>query len=94
MRVVGREKLELFAVRHADVRSQIDAWLWEVMEADWESSVDVKSRYRTASFLAENRVVFNLRGNKYRLVAKISYTAQVVFVERVGTHAEYSRWTL
>jgi mRNA interferase HigB len=92
MKVVGRKELERFARKHADVRGQIDAWLFEVEEAQWESTTDIKRRYAHASFLANNRVVFNLRGNDYRLDTKISFKNQVVIVMRIGTHAEYTSW--
>jgi len=92
MKVVGRRTLEDFKERHADVRSQIDAWICEVEEAQWESPNDIRAKYATASFLADNRVVFNLKGNNYRLDVKVSYTTKVVFVKRIGTHAEYDNW--
>jgi mRNA interferase HigB len=91
--VVARERLEKFAAKHADARPQIDAWLCEVEEADWRTTNDIKARFPSASLLAENRVVFNLKGNKYRLDAKIGYEGQVVLVMRIGTHAEYSKWS-
>jgi|SRR5579863_266029 len=92
--VVGRKVLAEFAQQHADVRSQLQAWLAEAEESEWESPSDVKRRYPTASVLADNRVVFNLKGNKYRLLVRIGYQAQVLVVERLGTHAEYSKWEL
>ncbi len=94
MRLVGRERLEEFAHEHADARSQIDAWLSEVLEANWQGPADVKKRYASASFLGENRVVFNLKGNKYRLLAVVAFKQQVVVVSKVGTHADYSEWKL
>jgi mRNA interferase HigB len=92
MKVVGRKHLDDFATRHADVRSQIDAWRCEVEEAKWASPNDIKARFASASFLADNRVVFNLKGNKYRLDTKVSYKSQVVLIMRIGTHAEYKNW--
>lgn len=78
MRVVGKRTLEDFKRRHADARSHVDAWLREVEQAEWRSSHDIKAKYVTASFLADNRVVFNLKGNSYRLDVKVSYENQVV----------------
>jgi len=92
MRVLGKKKLVEFAQRHGDVRSQIDAWVCEAEEAEWRTPSDIKKRYASASFLARNRVVFNLKGNTYRLDAKIAYQTQIVVVKRVGTHAEYDNW--
>ena len=92
MKVAGRNILERFTRAHADVRGQVDAWLCEVEEAEWETPSDIKARYSTASFLADRRVVFNLKGNKYRLDTKISFKNQIVLVIRIGTHTEYSNW--
>ncbi|MHC4178837.1 MAG: type II toxin-antitoxin system HigB family toxin [Planctomycetota bacterium] len=92
MRVVGKKILEDFKRRHADARSHVDAWISEVEEAEWESSHDIKARYASASFLADNRVVFNLKGKSYRLDVKINYVTAVVLIKRIGTHAEYDNW--
>lgn len=92
MKIVGLKILEEFGNRHADVVSQIDTWIYEVEEAQWQTPNDIKAHYVHASFLADNRVVFNLKGNKYRLEVKVSYKSQVVLINRIGTHAEYSKW--
>jgi len=92
MRLVGLILLQEFSVKHADVRSQIDAWVSEVKDSVWRTSTDVKARFPTASFLGDRRVIFNLKGNRYRLDTKISFEAQVVFVKRIGTHEDYSKW--
>lgn len=94
MTVVGREVVSEFARRHAEVRSQLQTWLAEAEEAQWRTPEDIQRRYPTASFLAGNRVVFNLKGSKYRMLVKVSYQIQVVMVEKVGTHAQYSKWEL
>jgi len=64
------------------------AWYRETEKADWESPAQVKARYRSASFVGENRVIFNIKGNDYRLVVKINYPYRVIYVRFVGTHAE------
>jgi mRNA interferase HigB len=92
MRLVGLLLLEEFAEKHADVRSQVAAWIAEVRDGVWRTPADIRARFPTASFLRENRVIFNLKGNKYRLDTKVSYEAQVVLVKRIGTHEEYSTW--
>jgi mRNA interferase HigB len=91
MRLVGRLKLTEFARCHADARSWLYAWVAETEEAAWRTPQDIKDRYRSASFLSDNTVVFNVKGNRYRLVCKIAYKAQVVTVTWIGTHAEYSK---
>lgn len=93
MKVVGKGILDDFKRRHADARSQVDAWVAEVEDAEWDSPNDIKARYGSASILPNNRVVFNLKGNKYRLDAKVTYKTKVVLLKRIGTHAEYNDWT-
>ena len=93
MKVVGKQILDNFKRHHADARSQVDAWLAEVEDAEWDSPNDIKAKFVSASFLPNNRVVFNLKGNSYRLDVKVTYKTKVVLVKRVGTHAEYDKWT-
>ena len=92
MRLVGKIILDQFARSHADTRVPLDAWICEVEDADWSEPSDVKSRYPSASLLPENTVIFNIKGNRYRLEVKVHYQLKVVTVSRVGTHAEYSSW--
>ncbi len=94
MKVVGRQRIEDFCTRNPDAKRRMDAWLVEAERAKWRTPNDIKARYRSASFLAENRVVFNIGGNRFRLVAKVAYQTQVVLIERVGTHDEYDAWDL
>lgn len=94
MRVIGVEALRAFYRRHADAEQQVKAWVAEAKEARWDKPMDIKERYPSASLLENDRVVFNLKGNKYRLLVRVSYKSQLVRVERIGTHAEYDRWKL
>ena len=94
MQVIGLPTLQDLKNRHADVRTQVDAWLSEVEIAQWDSPQYIKSRYSSASILSDNQVVFNLKGNKYRLLVKIDYKRKIISVQKAGTHAEYSRWKL
>ena len=93
MRIVGRRILDKFKQHHADARSHVDAWVAEVEDAEWDTPNDIKGRFASASFLPKNRVVFNLKGNKYRLDVKVTYKTKVVLIKRIGTHAEYNKWT-
>jgi len=93
MRLIGKEILTEFARRHADVRGPLSAWILEVEEGAWRGPADIKARYPSASFLSDNRVIFNIKGNTYRIETKVSYEIEVVLVKRVGTHAEYSKWS-
>ena len=92
MTVIGLEKLIDFSRSHAEASQQISAWLLEAEEAQWETPSDIKARFPRASFLADNRVIFNIKGNKYRLDTKVSYKSKIVLIKRIGTHAEYSKW--
>lgn len=94
MRVIGVEALDAFCRRHADVDQQTKAWVAEVKEARWCKPADIKRRYPSASFLEGDRIVFNLKGNKYRLLVKVSYKSGIVRVQKMGTHAEYDKWKL
>lgn len=91
MKVVGRERLNAFCEKHTDARKWIENWLSEVEAAAWVTSADVKQRYAAASFLEGNTVIFNVKGNEYRLEVTIAYRTSVVVVAWVGTHAEYDR---
>lgn len=92
MRVVGLEIMNKFINQHGDVRDQMRAWVCEALEATWKNPAEIKARYASASFLSDNRVVFNIKGNKYRLEVKVNYKSQIVLLKRVGTHSEYSKW--
>ena len=91
MRIIGLPELEAFKKRHADARGVLDAWRAEVESIKWENTADIKARHRSADFLGNNRVIFNIKGNKYRLVVKVNYPGAIVLIEWVGTHAEYDR---
>jgi len=92
MKILGRNTLSDFKAEHEDASSQIDAWEAEVSAANWEKPADVKARYGSASFLEGNHVVFNIKGNKYRLLVQITYKSKIVLVKKVGTHQEYMKW--
>lgn len=92
MNVIGKNILEDFESKHTDAKEQIDAWLCEAGEAQWNKPHDIKARYSSASFLKNNIVIFNIRGNNYRLAVKVNYKNQVVMIKKAGTHAEYSKW--
>lgn len=94
MTLVGQDKIDQFIKRHAQARKPMQAWVAEVNSAHWRTSQDIKNRYRAADFFKDNRVIFDVKGNSYRILVKIAYRAGVVLVERVGTHAEYDKWRL
>jgi len=86
--------LDAFTQAHADVKGQVEAWLAEVRDSSWATPHELKARYPRASMLSGNRVVFNLKGNRYRLLVRVNYKNGIVVVERIGTHAEYDDWNL
>ena len=91
MRILGLPLLEEFQRKHADSRGQLDTWRAEVEREEWQTPQDIKRWYRNADFSSNNRVIFNIKGNSYRLMAKVRFQSGIVLVEWVGTHAEYSK---
>lgn len=91
MRVLGLGLLEEFANKHANCREAISSWIDDMENSNWNSPQDVKNRYPSADFLSNNRVIFNIKGNHYRLVIKVRYQNALVLVEWLGTHAEYNK---
>ncbi|MGZ5094189.1 MAG: type II toxin-antitoxin system HigB family toxin [Burkholderiales bacterium] len=94
MRVIALRTIKHFIesrAEHADSREPALAWYRQVLRADWATPADVKREIRSASILKDGRVVFNIAGNKYRIVAWINYPYRVVYVRFIGTHAEYGR---
>ncbi|MFM2241504.1 MAG: hypothetical protein RLZ97_359 [Verrucomicrobiota bacterium] len=94
MTVVGKQVIEKFIRKHANSRASLSAWLDDAEASEWKTSQDIKNRYRTADFLSGNRVVFDIGGNNYRLVVLVRYHQGVLLIQKVGTHAEYSKWKL
>jgi mRNA interferase HigB len=73
------------------VKAALDAWFHEVQRAEWRNSAELKRSYRTASIVSGDRVVFNIKGNDYRLVSAIDYRRQIVFIKWLGAHRDYDR---
>lgn len=93
MRVIAKRTLKTFWEQsgHDDAQSQLEAWHDIVLKADWKTPQDIKDLFKNASIVGNNRVVFNIAGNKYRLVVEIQYQAGIVWVKFIGTHAEYDK---
>jgi mRNA interferase HigB len=89
MRVIAVSTLRAFWERHPDAEQPLKAWYEEATNANWAQPADIKARYRSASVLKNRRVVFNVKGNDYRLIVAIAYKLQIVYVKFVGTHQEY-----
>ena len=91
MGVVAKKILREFWEKHEDCEQQLKAWFRETQKAEWENPNQIKIEYPSASILNENRVVFNIKGNNYRLIVKISYEYQMVWIRFIGTHSEYDK---
>jgi mRNA interferase HigB len=91
MRVYSKSALRDFWEEHADAEQPLKTWYTMARAAKWGSPTELKRQYPEASILRKNRVVFNIKGNDYRLVASIDYDKQRIFIRFVGTHKEYDR---
>lgn len=91
MRIVSRARLRNFWERVPDSEQALRAWYSDVSKASWQHPAEVKAQYGSASILANSRVVFNIKGNAFRVVALVLYRPQHVLIRFVGTHAEYDR---
>ena len=91
MRVISRPKLWRFWQLHPDAEKGLQTWLEDAGQAQWTGPQDIKRRYASASFLAANRVVFNIKGNDYRLIVAMLYQKQIIYVRFIGTHREYDK---
>ncbi len=91
MRVVAKRILRKFWEKHSDSEQQLKTWYKEASKADWLNPSDIKSEYSKASILKSGRVVFNIYGNKYRLIVDINYKRQWVFIRFIGTHTDYDK---
>ncbi|MCY4487392.1 MAG: type II toxin-antitoxin system HigB family toxin, partial [Deltaproteobacteria bacterium] len=85
MRIIAKRTLRNFWERHANAEEPLLAWYREVLKEDWDTPAKVKEKYRSASIVGGNRVIFNIKGNDYRLVVRINYPARIVYVRFVGT---------
>ena len=91
MRIIALRTLRDFWQSHADAEIPLRSWYAAASRADWRSPADVKAAYRSASFIANSRIVFNIRGNEYRLVVAVHYNRGMMFIRFIGTHQEYDK---
>jgi len=91
MRIIARKTLIKFWEKYPDTEQSLKSWFDEIIDALWSSPNEVKSQYRNASIITKKRVVFNIKGNKYRLIVDIEYKIKIVFIVWIGTHKEYDK---
>jgi mRNA interferase HigB len=91
MRLLSRSTLRQFWEEHPDAEQPLRDWLRYVESGDWTCPQDIRDLYANASFVGNERVVFNISGNKYRLIAIVRYPFHIVYIRFLGTHAEYDR---
>lgn len=91
MRVIARNILISFWKKYPDVEQQLKSWYDEVLNAHWKSPNELKEQFRNASVITNKRIVFNIKGNSYRLIADIEYRIGIIFVIWIGTHNEYDK---
>ncbi|WP_375642720.1 MULTISPECIES: type II toxin-antitoxin system HigB family toxin [unclassified Bartonella] len=89
MKIVKISTLQTFWARYPDAEQPLKAWVDEAKNAQWRSPHDIKEKYKNASILKNNRVVFNIRGNDYRLIVSIFYPAGWLYIKFIGTHKQY-----
>jgi mRNA interferase HigB len=91
LRIISKKILQDFWEVHTDTEQQLKSWFKETSNAEWKNPNEVKTEYPSASILTDNRIVFNIKGNKYRLIIKVNYNYQMIWIRFIGTHAVYDR---
>ena len=91
MRVIAKKILRAFWESHSGCEQQLKSWFHEASNPEWRNPSEIKKEYPSASILNDNRIVFNIKGNNYRLIVKINYDYQMVWIRFIGTHGEYDK---
>ncbi len=90
-RIFAKSTLRLFWEKHPDSEQSLKTWYDTAMSSNWKAPIDVKQSYANASILKDSRIVFNIKGNSYRLVAKFNFEKQWIFIKFIGAHSEYDK---
>ncbi|MBI9038515.1 MAG: type II toxin-antitoxin system HigB family toxin [Bacteroidales bacterium] len=90
-RIFAKSILWKYWLRHQDSERYLKTWYDTAMNSDWKTPNDIKQTYASASILKESRIVFNIKGNEYRLIAKFNFEKQWIFIRFIGTHDEYNK---
>jgi mRNA interferase HigB len=91
LRIIAKKILREFWITHADAEQPLKSWFKETSKAQWNSANKIKLEYPRASILNENRMVFNIKGNRYRLIVGVNFEYKMVWIRFVGTHANYNK---
>ncbi|MES2836687.1 MAG: type II toxin-antitoxin system HigB family toxin [Bacteroidota bacterium] len=91
MHIISRPKLIEFWEKHSDAETPLKVWLKKVNQGKWKSINELKIEFPTADYVGNDRVVFNIKGNKYRIIVLVFFTGQKMFIRFIGTHAEYDK---
>jgi mRNA interferase HigB len=91
LRVIAKKILREFWEKHNDCEQQLKAWFQEASKAEWRNPNEIKAEYPSASIIGNGRIVFNIKGNSYRLIVKMNFDYQVVWIRFIGTHSEYDK---
>jgi mRNA interferase HigB len=91
LRVIAKRTLRDFWAKHPDCEQQLKSWFREALKSEWKNMNELKIEYPSASIIKENRVVFNIKGNSYRLIVKFNFEFQICWIRFIGTHAEYDK---
>ncbi len=91
MRIIARSTLREFCPKYPDSEQALKAWFYDASHANWQTPSDIKNIYANASIIANNRVVFNIKGNRYRLIIHVRYDIGIVFIRFIGTHEDYDK---
>ena len=90
-RIFSRGTLRNFWEKHPDCEQYLKTWYETAINADWKNPNEIKKNYANASILKDSRIVFNIKGNSYRLIAKFNFEKQLIFIKFIGTHLEYDK---
>ncbi|MDI1317795.1 type II toxin-antitoxin system HigB family toxin [Flavobacterium sp.] len=91
MRIVTFKRIKEFSEKHPDAETPLNLWYHNVSSKEWNSLNDIRNDFNTVDYVGNNRFVFNIKGNAYRLIAIISFNAKKVYIRFIGTHAEYDK---
>jgi mRNA interferase HigB len=91
VRIISVKKLKDFWRQHPDVEQQLKAWYSEVTKSEWKKFSDITKHYKTVSILNNNRVVFRIKGNRFRIIVAVRFDLKIVFIRFIGTHSQYDK---